>query len=76
MKKIKAFCAVTVLALTLSVSVFAGDIASPGAPQPGYIGTPSSVSTPPTVSPNETVVVSSEDAGALTDVLLALLSMF
>ncbi|HEX9630237.1 MAG TPA: hypothetical protein VF961_09470 [Pyrinomonadaceae bacterium] len=76
MKKIKAFCAVTVLALTLSVSVFAGDIASPGAAQPGDIGTPSSVSTPPTVSPNETVVVSSVDAGALSDVLLALLSMF
>ena len=76
MKKMKAFCAVTVLALTLSVSVFAGDIASPGAAQPGDIGTPSSVSTPPTVSPNETVVASSEDAGALGDVLLALLSMF
>jgi len=76
MKKMKAFCAATVLALTLSVSVFAGDIASPGTAQPGDIGTPGSVSTPPTVSPNETVVVSSEDAGALGDVLLALLSMF
>ena len=76
MKKTKAFCTATVLALTLSVSVFAGDIATPGAAQPGDTGTPSSVSTPPTVSPNETVVVSSEDAGALGDVLFALLSMF
>ena len=77
MKKMKAFCTATVLALTLSVSVFAGDIASPGAAQPGDIGTPSSVPTAPaTVSPNETAVVSSEDAGALGDVLLALLSMF
>ena len=66
MKKMKAFCTATVLALTLSASVFAGDIASPGC-----------VSTaPPTVSPNETAVVSSGDAGVLSDVLLALLAMF
>jgi hypothetical protein len=61
MKKMKAFCTATVLALTLSVSVFAGDIASPGAAQPSDIGTPGSVSTAPAV---------------LGDVLLALLSMF
>jgi len=77
MKKMKAFCTATVLALTLSASVFAGDIASPGAAQPGDIGTSGCVSTaPPTVSPNETAVVSSGDAGVLSDVLLALLAMF
>jgi len=77
MKKMKAFCTAAVLALALSVSAFAGDIASPGAAQPGDIGTPGSVSTaPPTLSTNETAVVSNEDAGVLGDVLLAFLSMF
>ncbi len=77
MKKMKAFCTATVLALTLSVSAFAGDIATPGMALPGDLGTPGSVSTaPPTLSANETLVISNRDAGVLGDVLLALLSMF
>jgi hypothetical protein len=77
MKKMKAFCTATVLALTLSVSAFAGDIASPGAAYPGGIGTSGSVSTAaPTLSTNETAVVSNSDGGVMGDMLLALLSMF
>jgi len=71
MKKMKAFCTATVLALTLSVSAFAGDIATPGAACVGDIGTPGSASTAP-----PTALVSNMDAGVLGDVLLALLSMF
>ncbi len=76
MKKMKAFCTATVLALTLSVSAFAGDIATPGA-APGDIGTPGSVSTaPPTLSTNEPAVVSNSEVDVLVDVLLEVLSMF
>ena len=74
MKKMKAFCTATVLALTLSVSAFAGDIATPGA-APRDIGAPSSVSTaPPSLPTNEPAVVSGVDV--LGSVLLDLLSMF
>jgi hypothetical protein len=68
MKKMKAFCTATVLALTLSVSAFAGDIATPGTAQPGGTATPSSVATAP--------LVTNSDPGVLGDVLLALLAMF
>ena len=77
MKKMKAFCRATVLALTLSVSVFAGDIATPGAACPGDSGTPGSVSTAPqTLSSIEPAVVSNSDVDVLGEVIVALLAMF
>jgi hypothetical protein len=47
MKTMKAICKATVLALSLSVSAFAGDIANPDAPIGGTIRTTTSVSTLP-----------------------------
>jgi hypothetical protein len=75
MKTMKAVCTATVLALTLSVSAFAGDISSPGAPKSGDIGTPGAVSTEPTTS-DATTVTSDVEMSALADILLALASMF
>jgi hypothetical protein len=75
MKTMKAVCTATVLALTLSVSAFAGDISSPGAPKSGDIGTPGAVSTEPTSS-DATTVTSDVEMGALADILLALASLF
>ena len=40
MKTVKAICTATILALALSVSAFAGDIASPGITSTGEILTP------------------------------------
>ncbi len=69
MKMMKAICTATVLSLTLSVSVFAGDISSPGAPVTCEIGTPCPVSSgAPTVS--------TDALGTLADFLLALVSTF
>jgi hypothetical protein len=73
MKTMKAVCATTVLALTLSVSAFAGDISSPGVALPG----PGTVSTAPsTLSTDTTVVVRDLETGAFCDMLLTLMSMF
>jgi hypothetical protein len=77
MKTMKAFCTATVLALTLSVSAFAGDIASPGAAEPGDISTPGAVSTvPSTLSTDMTVLDSDLETAAWGDMFLTLVSLF
>jgi hypothetical protein len=77
MKTMKAFCTATVLALTLSVSAFAGDIASPGAAEPGDISTPGAVSTvPSTLSTDMTVLGSDLETAAWGDMFLTLVSLF
>ncbi len=67
MKTMKAFCTAIVLSLTISISAFAGDIATPGAPtgdtSPGTTST-----TPP--SPPALI------EGALGDVFSTLLLIF
>jgi hypothetical protein len=72
MKTIKAICTATVLALTLSVSAFAGDISSPGAlsPSPGEIGTPDTVAAAPS-----TLLADYDSGGAFEDWVLTLMSM-
>jgi len=72
MKTMKAVCTATVLALTLSVPTFAGDISSPGAPKTGEIGTPGAVST----TPSTTTSGGDLAQGAFEDLFLALMSMF
>lgn len=74
MKTMKAFCTATVLALTLSVSAFAGDIASPGSAKTGDIGTPGAVSTAPLHTNTE--VVSDLGTEEWGEMLLTLLSLF
>jgi hypothetical protein len=69
MKTMKAVCTATVLALTLSVSAFAGDISSPGAPKSCDIGTS-------TGSTDSTTGTTDVEMDALADLLLALASMF
>ena len=73
----KAICKATVLALSLSVSAFAGDIASPGAPIPGAVGTTTSVSSAPT---NQTDVdwsaTGSAEMYVVMNGLLQLVSLF
>ena len=73
MKTMKAVCTATVLALTLSVSAFAGDISTPGAANPG--GTSGAVQTTlPTSSTDTPADLSKTEAFA--DILLSLVSMF
>jgi hypothetical protein len=69
MKTMKAICTATVLSLTLSVSAFAGDISSPGAPFTVEIGRPGAVST-------GAEIVSTDATDTLADFLLALVSRF
>jgi hypothetical protein len=77
MKTMKAVCTATVLALTLSVSTFAGDISSPGAPKTGEIGTPGAVATASSAPATDTTTVVCDLAqGALEDLILALMSIF
>lgn len=40
MKRMKAICTATILALALSIPAFAGEISTPGVASPGEIGTP------------------------------------
>jgi len=74
MKTMKAFCTAIVLSLTISISAFAGDIATPGAARTVDPGTGTISTTPPSL-PADT-----EDgylyASAFGDVLLTLVSMF
>lgn len=77
MKTIKAICTATVLALTLSVTSFAGDISSPGAPKTGEIGTPGAVATASSALETDTTTVVSDLAQvAVEDLMLALMSVF
>jgi len=76
MKSLKAICPAAVLALALSVSAFAGDVETPGAPLPPP---------PPVNSPTSgngcvsTAVCSNSDdsyTSACAEILLALTSIF
>jgi hypothetical protein len=74
MKTMKAFCTAIVLSLTISISAFAGDIATPGAARTSDSNTGTISTTPPSL-PADT-----EDgypyASAFGDVFLTLISMF
>ena len=72
MKTMKAFCTAIVLSLTISISAFAGDIATPGAARTGDSG---GISTTPPSLPAGTED-GYLDASALGDVFLTLFSMF
>lgn len=77
MKTMKAVCTATVLALTLSVSAFAGDISTPGSARPGGLGTPGAVPTATApISTEATAPISDLEMGAFADMFLALVSMF
>jgi hypothetical protein len=65
------------LALTLSIPAFAGDISTPGMALSGDISTPGVVSTPsPNLSDDSTNFVCESEERALSDMFLALMSMF
>ena len=78
MKTVKAICPAVLLALTLSVSVFAGDVQTPGAPKPP----PPSPQLTSEISDNgcvaTTVCSTSDDicASGYADILWALTSIF
>jgi hypothetical protein len=77
MKTMKAVCTATVLALTLSVSAFAGDIATPGCARTGDTGTPGAVPTATApISTEATAAISDLEMGTFADMFLALVSMF
>jgi argonaute-like protein implicated in RNA metabolism and viral defense len=65
MKMMKTICTATVLALTLSIPAFAGDISTPGAPIPCATGT----------SGDTTTIVYDSETGALDDMLFLFMSM-
>jgi hypothetical protein len=77
MNTMKAFCTAIVLSLTISISAFAGDIASPGAAQTGDTGDTSTAtfSTSPAVQPTDTQI-GDLYVSMISDVLLTLVSMF
>ena len=74
MKTMKAFCTAIVLSLTISISAFAGDIATPDAVQIVHTGT-ATFSTSPSVQPTDTQIGCLYDS-TISDVLLTLASMF
>jgi len=74
MKTMKAFCTAIVLSLTISISAFAGDIATPGAARTGDSNTGTTSTTPPSL-PADTEG-SYLYASAFGDVFLTLISMF
>jgi hypothetical protein len=76
MKTMKAFCTAIVLSLTISISAFAGDIATPGAACTGTTSTSGAISTDPSALPTDTAEVGDLDTGALGDILLTLVLMF
>jgi hypothetical protein len=77
MKTMKAICTATVLALTLSVSAFAGDISSPGAPKTGETSTPGAVPTASSAPETDTTTVVCDLAqSAVEELMLALMSIF
>ncbi len=73
MKTMKAFCTAIVLSLTISISAFAGDIATPGAPT-GDPTTGTSSTTP--LSPPADTEMGDLIEGALGDVFSTLLLIF
>jgi hypothetical protein len=77
MKTMKAFCTAIVLSLTISISAFAGDIATPGAAQTGDTGDTSTAtfSTSFSVQPTDTQI-GDLYVSTISDVLLTLVSMF
>ncbi len=72
MKTMKAFCTAIILSLTISISAFAGDIATPGAARTGDSSTGTISTTPSSPADTEGGYL---DARALGDVLLTLVSM-
>jgi hypothetical protein len=74
MKPMKAFCTAIVLSLTISISAFAGEIATPGAAQTGDTDT-GIFSTAPSIQPTD-AETSELYASTISDVLLTLVSMF
>jgi hypothetical protein len=74
MKTMKAFCTAIVLSLTISISAFAGDIATPDAAKTGQTST-ATFSTSPSVPPTDTQI-SDLYVSTISDVLLTLVSMF
>jgi hypothetical protein len=75
MKTMKAFCTAIILSLTISISAFAGDIATPGAAQAGDTST-GTLSTTTSGQSTGDPSLGDPDASTLGDVLLTLLSMF
>ena len=73
MKTMKAFCTATVLSLTISISAFAGDIATPGAARTCDPGTGTISTTPSLPADTEDGYLYASDFG---DVFLTVLSMF
>ena len=74
MKTMKAFCTAIVLSLTISISAFAGDIATPDAAQTGQTST-ATFSTSPSVQPPD-VEIGDLYVSTISDVLLTLVSLF
>jgi len=74
MKTMKAFCTAIVLSLTISISAFAGDIATPDAAQTGQTST-TILSTSPSVQPTD-AEIGDLYVSTIRDVLLTLVSMF
>ena len=75
MKTMKAFCTAIILSLTISISAFAGDIATPGAALTGDTTTGTLLTTTSGQSTDDTNL-GDLDASTLADVLLTLLSTF
>ena len=74
MKTMKAFCTAIVLSLTISISAFAGEIATPDAAQTVQTST-GTLSTSPSVQPPDTQI-GDLYVKTIRDVLLTLVSMF
>ena len=74
MKTMKAFCTAIVLSLTISISAFAGEIATPDAAQTVHTST-GTFSTSPSIQP-PAAETSGLYASTIGDVLLTLVSMF
>jgi hypothetical protein len=75
MKTMKAFGTAIILSLTISISAFAGEIATPTAPRLGDTS-PGISSTSPSALPAVTEIGYLENTSALSDVLMMLVSMF
>jgi hypothetical protein len=74
MKTMKAFCTAIVLSLTISISAFAGEIATPCGTQTDDKST-GTFSTSPSLQPTDTQI-GDLSASTISDVLLTLVSMF
>ena len=74
MKTMKAFCTAIVLSLTISISAFAGDIATPDAVQTVHTST-ATFPTSPSVQLTDTQI-GDLYVSTISDVLLTVVSMF